>query len=209
VQALFRQTQDMLEFIFMTPVEVELMKAFGYESKIPMTDLKDIIVDTNLQESLYPFAYLFNTFRPKLGMDQKMFNSMSQTQLGLAGTPFADSLLLARNLNDNLFNLYFSSQNWIDCATQNKYVDISKYALGKLSEFKTSLQSQDGSKFATSFLRIRNGEVQTLQDAKTINIGTNAVHPQSIVDIEVFQRDFGVNTNGLFNEKKRCSGDRN
>ncbi len=209
----FDSMKDLLRFTLMTPHEAQHAMNMGFESKMPMDELKDVIVDLNKRESIHPFTYLYNSFRTRIGMDPTLYNMLPNT-LSSVGTVMADSVLLARNMNDYTFTLQFDSHKWIDTSAseaagkptqfeglKTRYTQLAHHYLRRLHDFRNALATEPGEEYAQGIFRIQDGTKKTLEQGNLISLENRVVHPQRLQDMDLFISDFTKKTQNFFETK--------
>lgn len=192
--------QDIITFTEMNAYELELASIFGLESKIPLSELVNILVDKSQRESIHPYSLLYDKINSSIGTSSNLFK-MEPSQLANMKSPLANSYLLSLNLNDRLFTLYFDQHKWMDQELLNTYSKISTHYLTKIIEFSNALKKGKNIEIGNTIYRLENGSPVTLRDTSTIPLNDNLIHPKKLDDMNIFIEKFSTNTKNIFRTK--------
>lgn len=198
---LILQMKRMLNLIAINDVDQGLIKSFGYTSKFKIEkNLKDVVVDGGLRETLFPYTFLYENFKMKIGMSADLLDPEQVKKSSAQGAFFADAYILSLNLNNNFYRVYFSSHEWLSPYLQSQYEDISHERLEKIQKMAQAFEENrnfDDAQIVFKMDPDSNKGVR-IKDSSRVQLDDNLVHPDRVLDMGKFINKFTLNTKDIY-----------
>ncbi len=201
-----------LNLISINNVDKELIKSFGYSAKFKVDkNLKDLVVDGGLRETLFPHSFLYDNFKTKIGMNSELLDPEQVKKSSSQGAIFADAYILSLNLNDQQYRIYFTSHEWLEPYLRGQYEEISKDRLQKIQDMAEAFSRNRNYDDAGIIFRLDkddrgNLKSISIKDFSRIPVENNLIHPDRLIDMNKFINKFTLKTNNIYNTSNLGKG---
>lgn len=194
-QKVIRSGKDYLRFVHMRDLDIKIAKEFGFLNKAPIQELKKVILNSETEEPLYPLQFIYDEVKDDTQFSSDIFSRRGRGFL-------KDSFILAQNVNDPTFRLYFDLHGSVTPNIIQSYKTSSQFTLSKLRDLHNTLKAEEelGS-FADIVYKIQDGTARTLRSEAAVDLKNYLIHPERYRDISLFIRQFTDYTQNIFETK--------